>query len=330
MAKQIKYEERQIIDLWLQNGKKLREIARYLGRSPNSISSEVRKNSDVGGYHAISAQVRSERRLSKSRCQNSSKKDDVWDYVINKLRCGWSPEQIAGRLKREQGKTIICHETIYRYIYSRPQKQLAQYLVKNHKRRRKRSCNNWNWLPRRGISNRVSIHDRPEEINLRTTFGHWEDDVVEGKKNTGAVVTALERKTRYYLAQKITSINSEEGIEAQKEIISKHPHEATKSVTFDNGKENFNHQQLNQLGIKTYFADPYCSWQKGANENHNGILRRYIPKKTDFTTFTQAELDLIIEEINNRPRKCLNYETPSEAFHRELQYIKKGKVSGLG
>ncbi len=98
----------------------------------------------------------------------------------------------------------------------------------------------------------------------------------------------------------------------------------TRSVTFDNGKENYNHTKLNQLGIKTYFCDPYCSWQKGANENHNGILRRYIPKKTDFTTFTQSELDFIIQEINDRPRKCLNYETSAEAFHRELQLVKKG------
>ncbi len=227
MAKQIDYKERQIIDLWLKYGKKLREIARHLGRSPNSISSEVRNNSDVSGYHAISAQVRSEKRLHKSRSQNSSKKDDVWDYVINKLRCGWSPEQIAGRLKRERVKTMICHETIYRYIYSHPEKQLTQYLVRNHKKRRKRSCDNWNWLPRRGISNRVSIHNRPEEINSKTTFGHWEDDVVEGRRKTGAVVTALERKTRYYAAQKIPTINSDEGIKAQKTIISKYPKEAT-------------------------------------------------------------------------------------------------------
>lgn len=322
MAKQIDYRERQIIELWLHNNQTLRDIARELGRSPNSISSEIKRNSDKSGYHAISAQVRSEKRMSKAQSGKARKDDWIWNYVIGKLRYGWSPEQIAGRLKRESGgKTIICHESIYRYIYAHPDKGLSEYLVRNHKRRKRKYTN---WLPRRGISGRVSIHDRPEEVNQRNTFGHWELDVVEGKHHTGAAVTALERKTRYYQALKIPVIDSEVGIWAQKKLLTKYPLAATKSATFDNGKENYNHRELNHLGIKTYFCDPYCSWQKGANENHNGILRRYIPKKTDFSTFTQEELNFILEEINNRPRKCLNYETSSEAFTRELQYAKKG------
>lgn len=324
MAKQLDYTERQLIGLWLQNGHKIREIARQLQRSVSSVSEEIKRNGDSTGYHAVSAQVRSEKRISKSQSKKALKKDWIIQYIISKLRCGWSPEQIAGRLKREHGKTIVCHETIYRYIYSHPEKQLAQYLVKNHKRRQRKPTN---WLPRRGISNRVSIHDRPEEINQRTTFGHWELDVVEGKGHSGGIVTAVERKSRYYDAVKISTIDSELGIWAQKELLIKHPIQAAKSATFDNGKENYNHAQLNKLGIRTYFCDPYCSWQKGSNENHNGILRRYIPKKTDFSTFTQLELNLIIQEINNRPRKCLQYETSREAFQRELQYIKKGKCS---
>lgn len=252
------------------------------------------------------------------------KKDWIIDYIISTLRCGWSPEQIAGRLKREHNKTIVCHETIYRYIYSNPEKQLAQYLVRNHKRRQRKYSN---WLPRRGINNRISIHDRPEEINQRITFGHWELDTVEGKNHSGGITTVLERKTRYYGAQKIETIDSEKGVWSQKKLLTKYPKQAVKSATLDNGKENYNHTKLNKIGIKTYFCDPYCSWQKGSNENHNGILRRYIPKKTDFTTFTQLELEAIIWEINNRPRKCLNYETSSEAFNRELQSIKKGNCS---
>lgn len=321
MAKQIDYKERQLIGMWLQNGQKIREIARQLQRSVSSISDEIRRNSDISGYYAISAQVKSEKRLSKSQSERALKKDWIIQYIISKLRCGWSPEQIAGRLKRKHGKTIVCHETIYRYIYSHPEKQLVQYLVRNHKRRKRKPSN---WLPGRGISNRVSIHDRPEEINQRGAFGHWELDVVEGKGHSGGIVTAVERKSRYYDAQKIPVIDSELGVWAQKKLLTKHPPEAAKSATFDNGKENYNHSQLNTLGIRTYFCDPYCSWQKGSNENHNGILRRYIPKKTDFSTFTQVELNLIIEEINNRPRKCLQYETSNEAFQRELQYIKKG------
>lgn len=321
MAKQIDFQERQLIELWLKNGQGIRQIAKQLCRSTSSISDEISRNSETNGYHAISAQVKSKKRLSQSRSKNSTKQNWIVDYIITRLRCGWSPEQISGRLKREYGKTIVCHETIYRYIYAHPEKQLVQYLVKSHRRRSRKPSN---WLPRGGISARVSIHDRPEEINLKTTFGHWELDVVEGRKHTGGIVTALERKTRYYDALKITNIDSEYGIWAQKQLLTKHPKVATKSVTFDNGKENYNHTKLNILGIKTYFCDPYCSWQKGSNENHNGILRRYIPKKTDFNTFTQTELSAIIQEINERPRKCLNYETSYEAFQRELQYIKKG------
>jgi IS30 family transposase len=220
----------------------------------------------------------------------------------------------------------MCHEPIYQYIYANPAKQLTQYLVRNHKKRRKRGSK---YQYRRGIPARVSIHNRPDEINTRTTFGHWETDTVEGKRGTGGAATVVERKTRYYKARKVLTIDSEVNIQAQKKLLAKYPQQARKSATMDNGRENYNHQQLNQIGTKTYFCDPYCSWQKGSNENHNGILRRYIPKKTDFTTFTQLELSLIIQEINNRPRKCLDFETSAEAFHRELQLVKKGQVSCL-
>jgi len=326
MKTQITFTERQVLELWLEHGLSLRQIAKQLHRSVTSISDEVGRNSIQGKYHAITAQTKSKTRISHSRSKNALKKDWVVDYIIKKLRCGWSPEQIAGRLKRKHGKTIICHETIYRYIYAHPEKQLIQYLVRSHKRRKRKPTN---WLPRRGISNRVSIHQRPEEIDQKTVFGHWELDTVEGRGHSGGIVTALERKTRYYDAQKIPVIDSEYGIWAQKTLLTKHPKAATKSATFDNGKENYNHQRLQAQGIDTYFCDPYCSWQKGANENHNGVLRRYIPKKTDFSTFSQTELDAILEEINNKPRKCLDYQTPRGAFSDELESIKKGAVFGF-
>ncbi len=321
MPKQLSFQERQLIELWLKNGQKIRKISRQLTRSVSSVSDEIIRNSEPHGYYAISAQIKVRKRISQSRSKNSTKKDWIVDYIVTKLRCGWSPEQIAGRLKKEHGGTIICHETIYRYIYAHPEKQLTQYLVRNHKRRKRKPGN---WLPRRGISNRVSIHDRPEEISLKVNFGHWELDTVEGRGHSGGITTGLERKTRYYDGLKIPAIDSETGIWSQKELLTKYPTKARLSATLDNGKENYNHSKLNRIGIKTYFCDPYCSWQRGSNENHNGILRRYIPKKTDFNTFTQTELDAIIWEINNRPRKCLNYETPYEAFRRELKSIKKG------
>lgn len=316
----IKDWERDKIAVLLSSGASKRSIARQLGRSMSSIIDEINRNSINGRYQAIKAEELSQKRNRKSRKSNPLKSPDIYSYVYDKLRCGWSPQQIAGRLKRDNnGETIICHETIYNYIYRSEgqEKQLHEYLVRQHRKRRP-------WYGRklytRGISNRVSIALRPEEINNRSIFGHWETDVVEGKKHTGGIQTVLERKTRLYDGKLLINIDSEYGVKAQKELLIKHPKKARQSLTLDNGKENYNHHKLiRDLDIKTFFCDPHCPWQKGANENHNGILRRYIPKKTDLTTITQFELDSILEEINNRPRKCLQYETPIEAFNRELK-----------
>jgi transposase, IS30 family len=313
--------ERDRIAVWLARKIPLREIAGRLSRSVSTISDEVKRNSFKGEYHSIEAQALCDTRNQKSRQTNPLKNPKIYQYVVNKLRAGWSPEQIAGRLKRShQGKTIICHETIYRYIYSPKgkEKHLMEYLTRHHYKRRE-----WHgrYLYRRGIHNRVSIHDRPEEINLKTNFGHWETDVVEGKGHLGGIQTMLERKTRYYTGKLMPVIDSEYGIFAQENLLTRYPRKATLSVTMDNGKENYNHLELKHLGIQTYFCDPQCAWQKGSNENHNGVLRRYIPKKTDLSTISQLELDAIFREINDRPRKCLAYETPSEAFKRELEYL---------
>lgn len=316
---QLSPSERDQIALSLAAGVSLRSIARNLSRSVSTISDEVKRNSVEDVYQPHEAQALSEERNRASRRLNPLKSPWIYSYTVRKLRSGWSPEQIAGRLKRtHQGKTMICHETIYRYIDSTEgkQKQLYEYLTRHHYRRRKWHSRS---LYHKGISNRTSIRLRPEEINGKTTFGHWETDIVEGSKHTGGIQTILERKTRYFRGQLIPKIDSEYGSKAQINLLTKYPKDITKSVTMDNGRENYNHNDLQVLGIKTYFCDPYCSWQKGSNENHNGILRRYIPKQTDFTTLTQTELNLILQEINQRPRKCLGYETSSEAFQRELQ-----------
>lgn len=322
-AKKLSDQERDRIGILLAGGISLRDIARKLNRSVSTISAEISRNSRTGVYQPIAAHHLSLARNTASRRTNPLKSAAIYTYVIDKLRCGWSPEQIAGRLRRrDKGKTVICHETIYRYIYSSAgqAKHLSEYLARHHHKRR-----HWHsrYLYRRGIANRVSIRFRPEEINTRAAFGHWEGDVVEGKRHSGGIQTLLERKTRFYQALLMAKIDSEYGIRAQKRLLAKWPQGARQSVTFDNGRENYNHHQLRQdLGIDTYFCDPYCAWQKGANEHHNGILRRYIPKKADITQLTQWELKAIVAEINHRPRKCLGYETPSEAFRRELKSTK--------
>lgn len=324
----IKPEERDRIALLLATKTSLRNIANDLGRSVSSISEEVRRNSVDGIYTSITAQGLSDKRNTACRKTNPLKSPEIYSYVFDKLRCGWSPEQIAGRLRKESGgKSVITHETIYRYIYAPEgvKKNLSEYLTRHHYRRRK-----WHsrYLYRRGISGRVSIRLRPKEVDKRKSFGHWEADVVEGKGHKKGIQTMLERKTRFYQAKILVNVDSEYGVKAQLDLLRSFPKEATKTLTMDNGKENYNHQRLvESLGIQTYFCDPYCAWQKGSNENHNGILRRYIPKKADLRELYQEELDAIVEEINQRPRKCLNYETPEEAFTRELKSIKMRECS---
>ena len=315
--------ERDQISIGMASGSSLRQIAKKLDRSVSTISDEIKRNSVKGEYKPSLAQTLSKTRNLKSRKTNPLKNPKIYSYVADKLRCGWSPEQIAGRLKRKnKGKTVICHETIYRYIYSfeGKKKELYQYLTRNHRKRRP-----WygRCLYRRGIANRVSIRERPKIISTKTTFGHWETDVVEGRAHQGGIQTLSERKTRYYQAKLLPNIDSEYGVRAQYNMLIKLPKEARKTLTLDNGKENYNHEKLQKtLGIKTYFCDPNCAWQKGSNENLNGVLRRYIPKKTDLAAVSQFELDCIIEEVNNMPRKCLNYQTPREAFQKELKLLK--------
>lgn len=318
----IQASERDQIALLLASKTPLREIARKLGRAFSSIREEVKRNSHGGVYTSIKAEDISRSRNVTSRKTNPLKNPDIYKYVFDKLRCGWSPEEISGRLKRDNdGKAVICHETIYRYIYS-PQgkrKNLSEYLVRRHRKRR-------TWYGRhkyqRGIPDRISIDLRPKVVNQRKRFGDWEVDSVEGRYHRRGIHTFAERKTRKYGAKLIDKIDSEFGVNAQLKVFGGLPPKARRSATFDNGRENFNHTKLKiHLGMKTYFCDPNSAWQKGTNEHFNGVLRRYIPKKTDLTTITQFELDEIIEEINNRPLKCLKYETPNEAFARELKSI---------
>ena len=315
-------QERDQIAVLLSSGTSVRSVARQLGRSHSSILAEIKRNSFGGKYQAIKAQELSQRRNRTSRATNPLKNSRVYSYVCDKLRRGWSPEEISGKLREDNnGKTIICHETIYRYIYSQQgrKRNLREYLVRGHQYRRK-------WYARksyrRGIPDRVSLDLRPKQANNRTQFGHWEIDSVEGRRHKKGIHTFLERKTRYYQAKLLENIDSEFGVEAQLKVFKPLPPKARLSATFDNGKENYNHTTLKvKLGMNTYFCDPNAAWQKGANEHFNGVLRRYIPKKTDLTTLTQFELDQIVEEINSRPLKCLNYQTPNEAFNHELQSI---------
>ncbi len=311
-------EERDRIAVLHARGIGIREIGRLLERDHASISRELKRNRFGEGYNAIHAQHVSEERKSHAGKRHPLKDTHTYGYVLAKLKEGWSPEQIAGRLALEQGEHVVCHETIYRFIYTKALKEdrLWEYLPRKQKHRRKQHGRK---AQRSRIHQRVSIHARPARINNRSELGHWEGDTVEGKGHKEGIHTEVERVSRYLLAQKVPAITSEETIIVQKEMFSQLPEHLRRSTTLDNGKENHLHMQLEELSMKTYFADPYSSWQRGTNENTNGLVRRYLPKKTAFTTLTKEELDDIVWEINNRPRKVLQYKKPIEILSGAIQ-----------
>ncbi|MCL5959421.1 MAG: IS30 family transposase [Chloroflexi bacterium] len=316
--KKLSPEERDRIALMRGRGESIRNIAVFIGRSASTISDELKRNSlNSGEYVAIHAQGRANERKARGRKRHPLKNETVYAYVIEKLREGWSPEQIAGRLKKENGETVICHETIYRFIYSEQGKKmgLSEYLpCKRTKRRRKRGRK----VHRSRIPDRVSIRERPIEASSRVEFGHWEGDTVEGRGHKDGIHTEVERVSRLTLAVKVKQVSSELTIEAQKAMFAPLPAEARKSTTLDNGRENHRHMELAELGMTTYFADPYSSWQRGSNEYHNGLLRRYLPKGSSFEDLDNDELADIVSEINDRPRKVLGFNTPQEVYNRCL------------
>lgn len=312
--------EREKIAIWLSHGESKREIARRLGRSDSSIRAEIKRNSFKGHYVAIHAQSVAEKRVKEARKRHPLKNKSVYKYVMKKLRSGWSPEQIAGRLKLmkpENKYWHLHHETIYRYIYAKEnkEKKLWEYLPRKQKRRKKKYGRKTH---RSRIPDRVSIHHRPKEVEDRTEFGHWEGDSIEGKGHRGGIHTEVERKTRFMMASFLKNLTADETAGKASQMFRNLPKQAKKSTTLDNGKEFVKHKEF---GLATYFADPYSSWQRGTNENSNGLIRRYLPKKTDFFKYQQWELDDMIAEINNRPRKCLGFKTPQEAFEEELKAI---------
>lgn len=333
-AQKLTPNERDEIARLHSKGCGVREIARQTGRSPSTISAELKHgiwhdhNVHTAVYVAIHAQALRDKRAKRSGKRQKlelSAHAPLRAYVERHIRDGWSPEQIAGRLKLdfpEDPAMRIGHEAIYRYVYASPQVELKlwEYLPRKQKKRRRRLGRG---VRRSHIPDRVSIHKRPKAIDKRKQFGHWEGDTVEGRRSNGdGIHTEVERVSRKLLARKIARVTSANTIAAQLAMFGILPARARRSTTLDNGKENHEHTRLKtELGIQAYFADPYRSCQRGTNENHNGLLRRYLPKQTDFGTISQAELNEIVEEINNRPRKCLDYYTPNEVFSRQLKKL---------
>jgi IS30 family transposase len=293
------------------------EIARIMGRHPSTIGRELKRNSlPKGGYKPGSAD-----RIALSRCRRCSRIErlsPLRDHVDDHLAMGWSPEQIAGRLRLQGSQHRVSHESIYRYIY-RPKvrpKKLHRYLP------RAKACRGRRYFKRRRepIPGRRSIHERSQAIETREVFGHWEGDSLQFRTQHGCLLTLVERQTRLTLADPLPSKKVDETAERLTGIFAALPVAARRSITFDNGSEFAQHQDLkNELNVDSFFCDPHSPWQRGAVENANGILRRDLPRKTELQDYSEKDIHDIVWAINTTPRKCLGYLTPAEAFLHQLR-----------
>lgn len=316
MAHHLTPEERERLCLLKAEGRSQASIARVLGRSPSTISRELCRNDGAGGYTGIGAQLQAELRRSNRPLTPKMEQPEIRDYVRQGLAQYWSPEQIAGRACRDfpdQPERHVSYQTIYDWIDDDPAvDQWKQYL---RHRGRKRA------LPeKRGqISNRTDVDGRPAAANQRLRYGDWEGDTVVSRGGHGGVLTLVERRSRYTLMRKVSDRKAPTVRTAAKESLEGLPDKLRRTLTFDNGKEFAEHEKLSeQVGIDIYFAKPYASWQRGTNENTNGLLRQFHPKGTDFSEVRPSELVKTQNLLNNRPRKCLDYRTPAEVLEPRI------------
>jgi len=317
--------QRGVIEGLLHTHCTLKEIARILGVSSSTVSREIKKRKTPEGYLADMAQLDYKERREKCRQRKKMDYSPRQKYVCTKLQLGWSPEQISGRLRLENKDNLyVCPESIYQWLYENgwaKEEGLYQYLRLGRKKRKKQTGRS---VHRCKIPNRVSIHDRPEIVDQRIEFGHWEgDSVIYPEKyaiNTlNELCSGLVRFTK--LRRKTAELTARAMVKQLKRI-------GARTLTLDNGSEFTNHEIVAMTaGVSVFFADPYASWQRGSNENSNMLLRGYLPKRCDISNLDQEELDDIAEELNNRPRKRLGFRTPNEVYYEILQ---KGDKIALG
>jgi len=320
--KRLTLKERVVIEILLQENKSKTYIAKTLNRSRSTITREVNKWG--GNYNATLADWNAkEEYLNKRNRDKINTYNRLKIYVYRGLLSHWSPEQISGRIKLNYPNDpimSISYEAIYMHIYAHRQASLNRKLIAllpYHKTQRRRA----NYKSKRGvkIKDQTSIDDRPKHIDKREEIGHWEGDLVVGKGQKSAIGTLVERKARYTFIVKLKNRKSatvRKGFAKEFNQIEKL---FTKSLTYDNGMEMAEHKKFsNHTNMPVYFAHPYSSWERGTNENTNGLIRRFFPKKTDFSKVSEKQLKFVQENLNNRPRKILGYRTPKEVFQSEL------------
>jgi len=309
--KQLTIEQRYHISVLLKTEKKVSDIAKIVGVDKSTISRELRRNKSKKGYRPKKAH---ELAMSRQRKGKPRICPVTWALVEVLIRQDWSPEQISGRLNIKYG-IKISHEWIYQYILSDKSKGGKLY---RHSRCQKKRRKRYGSYDRRGIiPNRTGIEERPDVINDRLRLGDWEVDTIFGKGHKHAIVTLTERKSRMALIGKVSRKTAKTVCDVIINLLTPLK-DRTHSLTSDNGKEFALHQEIaSHLDIDFYFAHPYAAWERGSNENMNGLLRQYFPKKCDLTTITSEEINHVMYKLNTRPRKCLDFQTPVEVFFNQ-------------
>lgn len=314
--------ERQVIQRAREAGEPFSAIAKTLGRNPSTISREWRRNCRSGRYEAGVAQQHADARARIPRHQARYDNRRLRSVVLAGLAREWSPEIISARLALDFPKAAMMRvspETIYQWVYR--DTTLGGQLHRNLWQRRPRRRRRRDRLPAHSrIANRVDISERPQIVDRRARVGDWEGDMVVSRKNRGGLVTHLERVTRFLVAGRAKNKQAATFTAVTQQLFGWVPKSLCQTLTLDNGTENAGHECISQdKDMAVYFAHPHAPWQRGANEQANGLIRRYFPKGTDFRKVTDAQIEEMVMKINQRPRKCLHYQSPYDVFAEALR-----------
>ncbi len=317
-------KEREIIALLRVNGRSMNEIGQQIGRDKSTVSREIKRNATGGIYVPLFAQEIAEKRRKNAKQFQRMRYPGLLNYVKSKLKAGWSPEDIANRLPEahpHNENMRAAAPTIYAWVEHDRRQGGIHYRYLRYNRGRKRRRRRGRERGRAGrIIGRVGIEHRPEVVESRERFGDWEGDTMVGSGKSGCLVTQVERKSRYLVAVKVDSKTAPAVGNATLQAFRKVPKRLRKTMTLDNGREFAMFPQLeDQLHLNVYFADGYAPWQRGANENTNGLLRQFFPKGTKFCDVSPEEVAKVVKLMNNRPRRCLGYRTPREVYREAVK-----------
>jgi IS30 family transposase len=316
--KHLSCEERDTIAYLRAKGKSTSDIARSIRRNKGTISRELNRNRSpvYNVYLANKAHQRAVKRKQTSVHRDRIRNAVIRRYIMRKLKLKWSPELIAGRLPIDRHGLQVSHEAIYQFIYDKNIRQnndLVPYLARGHRNRRLRTHSHRH--KNIHIPSRISIKERPPEVALRLQPGHWEADTIISRKSKAALGACLERTSRRIHLAKLPAKTSKCFRSALNRRLSRHPKPLRLTITYDNGCENVDHEYTNSvLGTKSYFCEPFHSWEKASLENAIGVVRRFFPKKTDFALIPKEQVKRVEHLLNTRPRKCLKFKTPNELF----------------